>query len=1147
MCLHLLGGARDGFEPIPCARLGLLTFTEKAADEMRSRLRARLDRLALGTDDEPVLRASFEAANKNFPPPRTWRTIRDELGAATIGTFHSLCSQLLRRAPPGSRVSAGFELLDEREARSLLSDVVERALLARLEAGSNLKSLVAELGFTRLVEGLVPVATRIREEGIAPDYVHVADGPGLRAQFDAELRGLKVRARTVQPATPVQVEQLNRLRLELDAASFETFERDGDALLRALHNARNQMAELKPPIEHLRQTWAACILAPQEAEVRELLTEVFAQHEEALATRGVLDFTGLLIEARNLLRDDLDARADAHRRFEALLVDEFQDTNRLQLEVVLLLAEKRREGGPRPISTAFEHQHREIIRLPQQQGFLAVVGDRKQSIYEFRGADVSVFEVMAKAIEANDGQRAFLRHSRRSTPALLEVLNQGFAHVLGPPVDRSAADFETVWQAEDALLPVRTDNAPGPAVTQLVDSRLSGKLTAEALRQADAEAVATTLSLSLRKRGEGRGEGRSSEAEAGPSPHPSPRLRREREFQGGDIAILFQRFTQLEVYRQALVRHGLRHRVVRGRGFYGAQEVVDVASFLALLADPTDAMSLSAVLRSPFVGLTDAQWIALARPTAGQRWALDAHHVLHTRQPNEPRELTQFRARYTALRDTRDRLGLRALVRVILEEFSFRVSVAAGPFGEQALANLDKLLVLASARERDGASVAAFSSELLSLADEAPREAQAEVVDELDREAITLCTVHQAKGLEWPIVVLPDLAVAPRNETASVRFDREHGLGIVRPRGETELRSLSAQTITEQLARRARAEHHRLLYVAMTRARDQVILGLRHQPADRTWARELDALFPLQVMGERSHELDVATLPKPDRTDLAPATEENPERAAELLATVRAPHRSVSRALVLPVTQLQDHTSCPRRYHLAHQVGLTERHGATTESPESTEEGDARARGVAAHRILELLPLDALGTPRLNAVLKAIRHTEGLDSLVTDDVLGWLENFCRTPFARELPRHTVHRELPFALRVESSDSRVALVLRGQIDLLVETTGELVVIDYKTSALPPSGLEPWRAQLASYAIAARRLSRRALPVRAGIVFLRDPNPEPRFLEPLEWAALETTLLTDAAALERSQRTGVWESRPRAFCESIGCGYVYRCHP
>lgn len=1144
MCLHLLGGARPGFAPIACAELGLLTFTEKAADEMRGRLRERLDALAEGRGDEPALRESFEAAGRPFPPPRRWRTIRDELGAATIGTFHSLCTQLLRRAPPHSGVSPHFELLEERDASALLRDLVERALLARVEQGNPLRTLVAEIGFGRLVEGLVPIATRIREEGVEPAYVHVADVKTLRAQFESELASFKEVARSLQPTKPMQRERHPLLVAAAARLSWETLEQ-------ALPGAQDALArvqgwgELRDALTRLHQLFGACLVAPFEAEVRELLVESSRAYEDALRARGVLDFTGLLVQARNLLRDSLEARREAHARFRALLVDEFQDTNRLQLELVLLLAE-RRDGAPRPVSTAFEAQHQEIVALPQDPGFLAVVGDRKQSIYEFRGADVSVFEVMARAIEANGGGRAYLRHSRRSTGALLEVLNAGFGQVLGPAAASSPPqDFEVVYVPEhDDLAAVRQGAPRGVPVLQLEDSRLgSERHAADVLRAADAEAVARAISAGLSSDWtvlEGRGE------------------ERERPARGGDVAMLFQRFTQLELYRQALVRHGVRHRVVRGRGFYGAQEIVDLASLLAVLADPDDALSLSAVLRSPLVGLTDAEWVSLAMPAEGPRWQLDARAVLTgrcaPRTPGAEAKVAQLRQRYLALREERDRLGLRALLRVVLEVFDYRVAVAAGPFGEQALANLEKLLVLASAREGRGVGVSAFARELLELADVAPRESQGEVVDELDREAVTLCTVHQAKGLEWPIVVLPDLATAPRTETAAIRFDRTLGLSIVRPRGATDLRSFSATQIGNQLTRRARAEHLRLLYVATTRARDRLVLGLRPTPSSgTTWATDLSAFFPLRVSGERPEVLDVASL-TPRRVDHAAPSVSATEEVARILSAVRAPRRSATAAMVLPVTQLQDLASCPRRFHYAHQVGLAQRLGALAwREDEPGDDADVRARGTAVHKLLELSPLprggagQGEGAPRgaLSAALRETRRAAGLERLVNDDALGWVERFWSTDFARSLSSGLVHRELPFAVRLGGDDGP-RLLVRGQIDLLVVRSNELVIVDYKTSTLPPGGVEPYRFQLGCYALAAQRFAG-PLPVRAGIVFLRESSLEPRFLPVFEPEALAHPLAGHAATLAEAQRTGAWPGLPRSRCEALGCGYVYRCHP
>ncbi|MGV3619239.1 MAG: UvrD-helicase domain-containing protein, partial [Archangium sp.] len=1018
------------------------------------------------------------------------------------------------------------ELLDEREASSLLRALLERAVLRRVEAGGAFRELVADIGFERLVAGIAPVAARIREEGVDPALVRVPDAASLRQQFEASLQALKAQARTIMVKPGKQQDALREFQLALARVNFENFEAVLSDLRGAMHNQRAPLDVLREAVSakgedpnNISQLYSACLLAPHEAELRELLVEITKVHQDALSARGVLDFTGLLVATRNLLRDDLEARRAAQKRFGALLVDEFQDTNRLQLEIVLLLA----EDGAAQVSTAFEDRHEEIVALPQRRGFLAVVGDRKQSIYEFRGADVSVFEVMAQAIERNGGARAYLQHSRRSTAALLERFNDGFAHVMGPKAYAAPpADFEVVYEPEhDDLQAVRESTVDGPAIIELTDATLPAKCEVMEFREHDAEAVARAI-----VHGVSGAWGVT----------------------GGQVALLFQRFTQLEVYRQALVRHGVRHRVVRGRGFYGAQEVIDLASFLTLLMDTDDSLALSVVLRSPLVGLTDTDWVWLARPRAGGKWRLDARALLTDVLDEEGlsaagvASLRRLRERFAQLRAGVDRLGLRALLRVVLEAFDYRVALAASPFGEQALANLDKLLLLATAREKQGIGVAAFARELLDLADEAPREAEGEVVDELDLEAVTLCTVHQAKGLEWPVVVLPDLLPTPRSDSSAVRFDRAFGLAIVRPsRGDEELKSHSATTITGQLNRRARAEHLRLLYVAMTRARDRVVLGLRPQRApSRSWAADVEAFFELRVTHGVRAPLETSTLTS---TRMATVVEEAQSDVRSLIERVRAPKPLTTRELLVPVTQLQDFVSCPRLFHLAHQIGLAEPKLPMVELEALPEGRSTRERGTAAHRLLELTPLEAVGTSRLRAELESIRRAQGLDGY---DVVELVETFWNTPFAREFAARPLrtHRELPFAIRVAGTPD---LVLRGQIDLVLERDDELLVIDYKTSLRQADPLLPHRLQLNCYALAASRFFGAAKPIRTAVIFLRDASLEPVFSEPVDLAALTQPLLLATAQLAESQRDARWPGRPRDVCVSLGCGHIGRCHP
>ncbi|MBL8924512.1 MAG: UvrD-helicase domain-containing protein [Myxococcaceae bacterium] len=1173
LCLHVLGGARAGHEPVPPANLCLLTFTDKAAAEMRQRLRERLDRLATGAakgeQRELELETSFAALGRPLPPPAFWRAVRDELGAASIGTFHSVMTQLLRRAPAGSGVNPSFELLEERDARRLFAERVERVVLARLEQGdAHVRELVRDFGFGAdnpwgLVSSLVRVSAAIREEGTQVELVPVQDRDEAGAAFLATVRGLRLQALTLQRSLDVRDTyraRVDELCRRLSQVTLETWPEHRELLDETVkHWRRDDVVPLRDALRGKGDgssgpgaLYAAWKMAPFDMTVRELVKEAIASYESALDDLGALDFTALLVRARDLLRSSPDARLEAHRRFKVVLVDEFQDTNRVQLELVLLLAE-RREGAPRPLSRELgEGPNAETLEVPLEPAALAVVGDRKQAIYDFRGADVAVFERMARCIEASGGQRQFLQQSRRSTAAIVELCNEQSQHFLvRDDPTRSSAPFEVEFdRATDALTAVRTNPPPGPALVRLglpsAIAEADAPPPVEALRNAEAEALARWLAQTL------------SSPDAMVTPR-APKHAPSRAIVGGDVAVLFQRFTQLETYRQALVRHGVRHRIVRGRGFYAAQEVVDLASLLQLIADPAHVVAFAAVLRSPLVGLSDTALVALALDGAQvvgldpRGLLLDGRGDFGALDEGERARLSRFIDVWQVLSRERDRLGPRQLLRVALDALEYRVAIAAAPFGEQALANLDKLLELATAREAQGVPIAELARELLELADTEPKEAQGEVLDEGDTEAVTLLTVHQAKGLEWAVVVVPELFVTSPPGGERVRFDRDVGLAVA-PLANEPVGSARYLQCRALKTRREDAQRRRLLYVALTRARDRLVLGFQPENARSTtwasWLRFED--FWWQQFHDRGDavELDVDALP-PGRPPPTPGlADEDTRRALEaLVARVKAPPLVPVRDVMLPVTQLQDFVSCPQRFHLAHQVGLAERPVSFEWAEERDDEppaGDARVLGTATHKLLELAPLEWVAQPGLAARLASLQRTSGLATDRDDQVRGWALRFLESPYGARLPKaRRVLRELPFVLRLGDGD--FSLHLRGQIDLLVIDEA-VEVVDYKTTTPSPAGLEPYRFQLGCYVLAARRFVRApGVEVRAGISFLKHDDPSPRFFEALpDEGALERELVAQAKALVTAQATRAWAQRPLERCAALGCGYRLRCH-
>lgn len=347
ICLHLLGGARRDGVPVKPAELFLLTFTDKAAGEMRARLRARVDRLARdpsAAGDEKELCASFAHHGRPFPPPDYWRRIRDDLGAATIGTFHSLCVQLLRRAPAGFGVDPAFELLEEGEALRLLRDTAERVVLDALEAEApGVVDLCRELPFSGqgradgVVAYLCHVFTRLREEGQSPASVAISDAAEARHDFEAALAKFREQVHAAiaidERAGRKFGDVLLRCARALEGMDATNFLEPGrwPAIRTAVASSPN-LGRQKNGIQHVKalalgkkeksgehilglDAWfAACTVAKQEAAFRSLLEDLQARYRAELDKRSVLDFSELLIRTRNLLRDVPAVRREVQDR-----------------------------------------------------------------------------------------------------------------------------------------------------------------------------------------------------------------------------------------------------------------------------------------------------------------------------------------------------------------------------------------------------------------------------------------------------------------------------------------------------------------------------------------------------------------------------------------------------------------------------------------------------------------------------------------------------------------------------------------------------------------------------------------------------------------------------------------------------------------
>jgi ATP-dependent helicase/nuclease subunit A len=1127
-CLRLLGGA-DRDEPLPPSRLCLLTFTEKAAAEMRGRLAARVASLAAGEASEPELSAAFADAGRLVPPATEWRRVQAHLSGATIATFHGFCAGLLRRGPAGSGTPPDFVLLDEEEALDLLEELAERLVLERLEAADPaVEALCGELdlrGLRRsgLVELLVDQARRVRDHGHAPDRLAVTGAEDVARAFAASA----ARARTAVDdalgrarAEAAECEPVLAALADLlvgwgPATALERAARVAD--LRDALPARGGKNGLGAAIRAAREALtggesplgaAALMLArAHEQTWRGLLVELTRRQRAAFDDAGAMDFAELLIRARDLLATDTGFRAREQSRIGALLLDEFQDTNVLQLELTFLLAEAR-EGAPRTLDAAGPRG------LPLEPGFLCAVGDRNQSIYDFRGADVEVFEELARAVEDGGGERRFLRVSRRAQPELVSALNG----ILGPILGQTpAAPWDVPFRpGEDDLQPWRPQLGPRECVERLV--AVAEEDRAEHRRRAEADLLARRLALLLAPDSEVR----------------VPEGGRSRPVRGGDVAILLRSFLEVTHYTDALARHHVPHRVLRGRGIFGSPEVRDIAALLGFLTDPRNPLHLAACLRGPAVGLSEGTLVRLAL----SRGRLDARVLAGALPPEAlPGEAERW-ARFVSLaRRLRAGLDRRSLVDLLEDAWAgldTRAVLAASPHGEEQLGNLEVVRDLAARWDARGRpDPAAFARRLVELADRDARIELEEVEDARSGPAVQLLTVHAAKGLEWPVVCIADLGASRPPSNGRLLVDPRNGLAF-RPSvpwsSEAHPTPRSA-ALAEILASRELAESRRVLYVAMTRARDRLLLsGIQGRGGQRTWTSWIDPVLDAPEVRSRVKRLDDAACPVlPPRAPTPPA----PVDAEQVRQALR---RLEPVAIAAPVSVAFDAVpaleGCLRRFQLRFVEGHREPGLGADAVPPSPRHRDGRLE--ALRQLLAALPVEAWRDGVPDEALAAAAGRLGL-TLAEAEALRLGGPLRR--LARALRGFTGGFSWAAAIPFEVQLGTAAV--HGRFDLtLTGPPGEAVV------SLVPGGRAASPASLAVLLEALRARDGDGRQIRAAL-FAVDGEEER-----LRWASQPPAAPEEVEARVRAAvaaGTTLAERLERRGCEALGCGFVGRCHP
>ena len=815
------------------SNLVAVTFTEKAAGELKLRLRTKLETARRDAAGEPEVLAHLEEGLA-------------QLEEAHIGTIHGFCADLLKERPLQAGVDPFFEVATEDESQRLYRRVFQRWLQEKLDdPPPGIRRLLRQpvenelgpvdrlyqAGWALIGRRDFPTPWEIRPfprekeiDWLIERFLHLAkqseDCSSTRDRLYQDLAGLRSFA------------------LELDRQETASGKRDYDFLEHRLVKlelgktkgrgpysdrvSRQELLDERESLQESLKEFRKRAGADRAAHLQNELPELVERYQEIKTKAGRLDFLDLLARARGLLRENRTLREELQNRFTHIFVDEFQDTDPLQAEILILLSSN-------------DPSVDDWRRVRPRRGKLFVVADPKQSIYRFRRADVSLYQQIKRQLMDAGAERVFLSVSFRGSPEIQEMVNAAMSEVMTGSEEAHQASYVGLDRYREPII-------GQPSVIALSIPRpysKYGNLANYAIDKSEPGAVTAWIKWLLEK------SGWKVTSRGSTEPHP---------IRPSDICLLFRRFVSgrrdiTRPYVDGLQARDIPHVLVGGRGFHQREEIDAMRNALAAIERPDDELSVFAVLRGPLFSLADdALFLFRTR-----------HGPLHPfREPSgdlsdSDQEVVAALEVLTRLHKGRNHRPIALTIRQLLDETRAQAGFALWRAGDQVLANVLRLLQLARNFESTGGlSFRGFVEHLEELAEQG--EVTEQPLIEEGVQGVRLMTVHRAKGLEFPAVILCDITCR-LGESASRHIDPDRHLFAVRLAGGAPWELIDHEAVE---GRREEAESQRLLYVAATRARDLLVVpAVADEPRTRSWVA---ALTPVLYPVGKTYRLPVVAL-----------------------------------------------------------------------------------------------------------------------------------------------------------------------------------------------------------------------------------------------------------------------------------------------
>jgi ATP-dependent helicase/nuclease subunit A len=1029
-----------------------ITFTRKAAAEMRGR----------------ILNELRTRAESSGPEPKMWRELRERSGDIAISTIDAFCLSLLREFPLEANLDPGFEMADETQVPRLMEEALDRALdigrgLSRTD--DHVRLLFAELREQRLRDGLANMIDRrlvvddaieralaagprdlTAERACAEAFERLrgvfigltggvegflANGPVLHRRWAIVSAGMRLIASGSVPAPGLARGVLDRIEnhfLNKEKQARQRFDgysakdcRTADAWKIHRHDVLGVAGEVANVLKAFRRDLNAVL----SRAVQRVYHIALREYRETLDFHGVLDFSETLAQALGLLAQMDEFARSRYRlegRYHHVLLDEFQDTSRAQWALVALLIRSWGEGSG-------------IAEGAPLIPSIFLVGDRKQSIYGFRDADVAVMDeagAFVDLLRADHDSRRAISRSFRAVPQLLAFANDLFAEIEKNEARRDAFRF-----GEQDQFPV---DHPVPAGDAL------GIVAAPGVAD-HADAVAVEIRRLLDSHTLVR----------------DPATREVRAITPRDIGILFRTKDSHQDFEKALERQHIASYVYKGLGFFEADEIKDVLALLRFLAAPESNLRAAALLRSRFVRLSDPALQALAPNLAS---ALSGGKADLAALRSEDR-LVLERARQSVARwlGLVDRLPPAEVLELVLDETAY-VFETRGPRSRQARENLKKIrAMIRRVQNRGYATMSRLAEHLERLT--AGDESNA-VIDAGD--SVSLMTIHAAKGLEFPVVFVVNMSrgTGGRRHAIRVVSDAEHGQAWL------SVGDFQSEADADAKAK-DREETKRLLYVALTRARDRLYLA--SEVKDAKWRAFGGSLGDILPGGVKARFEAASMTPAPETTEwVAASGMVHRFRVCSKIPLEEIPSQRLGASASTPsvpdnFAALVDPFELPRvavTSLLAPAAEKRRRNQIDTSTRSLT--------GTLVHRLFERCGPSLAGDDRDQDIVeelgRLIRDEEAVEAgdvePVFDESRRAYRALCGQPMLRQaLESGDALFEVPFSVRLASSQ----VILRGTFDcLILGRDGGITVLELKTGKQAPEHGE----QLGMYLAAARAM-------------------------------------------------------------------------